>query len=294
MSLSLDLLRSFLAVHRAGSVTAAADVLGLAQPTVTAQLKALEAALGRQLFERLPRGVAATPAGDELARRIAPPLDALDELVAAERPAAYPATVHLGGPAELVCERVLPALAELVAGGLQLRVTTGLPDDLLDGIAAGRLDVAVSSTRPRRRGLLVDPFFDEEFALVAAPRWADAVHGPVTPDTLRDVPLVAYGEDAPILRRYWRTVFGTRLTRTPDLVIADLRGVLASVRAGAGISVLPTYLCAEPLATRELVALGDPGVPPLNTLYLARRPQVMGRPEVAAVLARLVEAGRVW
>lgn len=294
MSLSLDLLRSFLAVHRAGSVTAAADVLGLAQPTVTAQLKTLEAALGRQLFERRPRGVTATPAGDELARRIAPPLDALDELVSAEGRAAYPATVHLGGPAELVCERVLPALAELVADGLQLRVTTGLPDDLLDGVVAGRLDVAVSSIRPRRRGLLVDPFYDEEFALITAPRWADVVREPITPDALRGVPLVAYGEDAPILRRYWRTVFGTRLTRTPDLVIADLRGVLAAVRAGAGISVLPTYLCAELLAGGELIALGDPEVPPLNTLYLARRPQVMGRPEVAAVLDRLVEAGRAW
>lgn len=81
MRLSLDLLRSFLAVHRAGSITAAADLLGLAQPTVTAQLKTLEATLGRPLFQRLPRGVAPTAAADELARRISDPLDALEALV---------------------------------------------------------------------------------------------------------------------------------------------------------------------------------------------------------------------
>ncbi|MFC7482871.1 hypothetical protein ACFQX7_26765 [Luedemannella flava] len=43
------------------------------------------------------------------------------------------------------------------------------------------------------------------------------------PDDLADVPLVAYAEEAPILRRYWRTVFGVRLTRVPELVVADLR-----------------------------------------------------------------------
>ncbi|MBO4206983.1 LysR family transcriptional regulator [Micromonospora echinofusca] len=290
MKVSLDLLRSFLAVYRAGSVTGAAELLGLAQPTVTAQLRALEEAVGRPLFDRLPRGVLPTPAGDELARRVAEPIDRLDVVLADQTEASFPRTVYLGGPAEILGERVLPALAGPVADGLALRVTSGLPDQLLDQLTAGRLDLVVASVRPRRRGLTVDPFYDEEFALVAAPVWAERIGTPVTPHALRAVPLVAYGEDAPILRRYWRTVFDTRLTGTPGLVVADLRAVLGAVLAGAGVSVLPTYLCRGPLATGALRLLLEPPVPPLNTLFLAARPPVAARSDVALVRRTLIRA----
>lgn len=289
MNVSLDLLRSFLAVHRSGSVTAAAHVLGLAQPTVTAQLRSLEARLGRTLFDRLPRGVAPTAAADELARRIAEPLDALESLTLDDDPQS---AVHLGGPAEFVSQQVLPALAGLVAGGLQLRATFGLPDGLLDGVADGRLDLAVLSVRPRRRGILAEAIYDEEFALVAAPAWAERL-GPVTmPGQLLAVPLVAYGEEAPILRRYWRTVFGVRLTRTPDLVVPDLRGALAATLAGAGATVLPDYLCRAALDDGRLRLLTEPELPPLNTLFLAYRPPVTVRRAVAVVRDRLLDGLR--
>ncbi|MEV0384253.1 LysR family transcriptional regulator [Nonomuraea sp. NPDC050643] len=150
--LSLDLLRTFLAVHRTGSVTAAAQTLGLSQPAVTAQVKALESTLDRPLFDRLPRGVAPTPAADELARRVAPALDSLDEVVESELPTGE--AVHLGGPAEFLCEVVMPMLAPLVRDGLRLRFTLGLSDDLLTDLAAGRLDLVLSTIRPRLRGVL--------------------------------------------------------------------------------------------------------------------------------------------
>ncbi|MEU5789292.1 LysR family transcriptional regulator [Micromonospora purpureochromogenes] len=294
MKVSLDLLRSFLAVHRSGSITAAAELLGLAQPTVTAQIRALEEAVGRPLFDRVPRGVLPTPAGDELARRVADPLDRLDVVLADDTATPYPRTVFLGGPAEFLAELALPAVAGLVAEGLELRVSAGLPEQLLDDVAAGRLDLVVSSVRPRRRGLAVEPLYDEEFALVAAPTWGERLPDPVTPQALRDVPLVAYAEEAPILRRWWRTVFDTRLTRTPNLVVADLRAVLAAVVAGAGASVLPTYLCRGELASGALRPLSSPAVPPLNTLFLAARPAVAGRREVQAVRRALLTAAAGW
>ncbi|GAB3961880.1 LysR family transcriptional regulator [Actinoallomurus acanthiterrae] len=286
MAVSLDLLRTFLAVYRAGSVTQGAALLRLSQPTVTAQVKTLEEALGRPLFERLPRGMAPTPAADQLARRIADPLDTLAERLDGElEEPVFGRTVHLGGPAELVCVRVLPALADLVAGGLQLRVTLGLTDDLLAGLAAGALDLVISTARPRRRGLRSDPLCDEEFVLVAAERWADA-------DPAR-APLVAYAENLPIIRRYWRTVFETRLTRSPALVVPDLRGVLAAVAAGAGVTVLPRYLCATELAAGVLRPLLEPELPPINTLFLATRDGPVHQ-AVSAVRSRLLLQGRMW
>ncbi|WP_235029918.1 LysR family transcriptional regulator [Nonomuraea solani] len=273
--MSLDLLRTFLAVHRTGSITAAAQTLGLSQPAVTAQVKSLESALDRPLFDRLPRGVAPTPAADELARRVAPALDALDGVVESELPSDE--AVHLGGPAEFLCEVVMPMLAPLVRDGLRLRFTLGLSDDLLADLAAGRLDLVLSTIRPRLRGVRADPVYDEEFVLVAAP----FVEEPA--------PLVAYAEDLPIVRRYWRTVYGRRPSMAAQVVIPDLRGVLSAVRAGMGVSVLPAYLCRGDLAAGTLVRLAVPEEPPINTGYLAVRSGAEARPAVARVRAHLVK-----
>jgi DNA-binding transcriptional LysR family regulator len=287
VSPSLDLLRTFLAVHRAGSITAAAEVLGLSQPTVTAQLKSLESALGRPLFDRLARGVRPTGAGDELARRIADPIDTLHGLMLDELEAPTATTVHLGGPSDFLCTLVLPSLAGRLADGLQVRATFGLPDDLLDRLVDRSLDLVISSTRPRRAGVRAIPFYDETFALVAAPKWSTGTPTS-SPEPLRKIPLVAYAEEAPIIRRYWRTVFNTRLTRTADLVVPDLRGVLAAVRAGAGASVLPTYLCDQELAAGDVVLLSEPELPPLNTLYLATRSSLGAHNPTTAVRDQLL------
>ncbi|MDF9811347.1 LysR family transcriptional regulator [Streptomyces sp. SPB162] len=298
--MDLTLLRTFLAVHRAGSFTAAARLLGLSQPTVTAQVRALEERLGRQLFDRLPRGVAPTAVADQLAADVAQPLDALAAVTgrdhADHRIAAEP--VHLAGPAELLCLRALPALAPLTGEGVRLRIATGLTDDLLEGLRAGRYDLVISTVRPRGRSVSAVPLMDEEFVLVAAPSWADrigpgrvAVDGPAA---LRDAPLITYAEDLPIARRYWRHVFGTRLSAQAAITVPDLRGVLAAVVAGAGVTVLPRYLCAAEIASGALVPLLEPEDPPINTAYLAQRPGAAELPHVALVHDQLLRAGRTW
>ncbi|MFC0508976.1 LysR family transcriptional regulator [Micromonospora costi] len=293
--LDLTQLRTFLAVYRAGSLSEAARRLGLAQPTVTGQIRALEQQLDRQLFERLPRGVTPTAVATDLAARIAGPMDEL--AVVADRDAATPSEpVHLGGPAEMLAVRVLPALAPLVAGGVRLRVTHGLADDLLDGLRAGRFDLVLSAVRPRGRSVLATPLMDEEFVLVAAPAWRDRV-GPLgaeDPAALDGVPLIAYAEDLPILRRYWRHVFRQRLTVPPALVVPDLRGVLAAAVGGAGVTVLPRYLCADELRSGVLVTLLDPEDPPINTGFIATRATSALGPDATRVRDAILRAALAW
>ncbi|AZM57114.1 LysR family transcriptional regulator [Streptomyces sp. WAC 01529] len=295
-SLDLNQLRTFLAVYRSGSFTAAARLLGLSQPTVTAQIRSLERQLDRELFERLPRGAAPAPFADELASRIVEPLDALAE-VAGHGGHGSTEPVHLAGPAEFLSHCVVPGLAPLVEKGVRLRITTGLTDDLLDGLRAGRHDLVVATVRPRGRALASVPLADEEFVLVAAGGWAErvggreriAAHGPAA---LRGVPLVAYAEDVPIVRRYWRHVFGKRLVCEPAVTMPDLRAVKAAVVGGAGFSVLPRYLCLDELASGALVLLNDPEDPPINTGYLVQRPGSSENPHVALVRDHLLASAR--
>ncbi|MFB7992644.1 LysR family transcriptional regulator [Streptomyces sp. NPDC056002] len=299
--LDLNLLRTFLAVYRSGSFTAAARLLGLSQPTVTTQIRALERQLDRELFERLPRGVAPVPFADELASRVVDPLDALSAVAGQGGPGTDAAAepVHLAGPAELLCHCVLPALAPLVEKGVRLRVTTGLTDPLLAELRTGRHDLVIATARPRGRNLTSVPLADEEFVLVAAPAWADRIGGPNRiategPGLLHTVPLITYAEELPIVRRYWRHVFGRRLTCKAAVTVPDLRGVVSAVAAGAGFSVLPRYLCRELLAAGALVLLHDPQDPPFNTGYVVQRPGTPDNPHIGLVRDRLLEAGRGW
>jgi DNA-binding transcriptional LysR family regulator len=284
---SFDLLRTFLAVHRAGSVTAAAQLLELSQPAVTAQLKALEKAVGRPLFHRHARGVTTTAAGEDLARRLAGPLDdvaaAIGDFVGGK------VSLHVGGPAEFMAARALPALTGLP--DTALRVTLGQTDELLDDLARGGLDLVIATTRPRVRGLTAEVLCDEEFVLVAAPHWDFRA----TSEALGDAPWVAYAEDLPIIRRYWRHVFGSPPRGSAVVVVPDLRGVLAATVAGAGLTVLPRYLCERELAAGDLrILFPIEDDPPINTLYLATRAGALAEPHLARARDLLVERAATW
>ncbi|MFG2459845.1 LysR family transcriptional regulator [Streptomyces sp. NPDC048523] len=293
----LNLLRTFLTVYRTGSFTAAARLLGLSQPTVTTQIRTLERQWGRELFERRARGVTPAPYADELAARIVHPLDSLAAVAGpagdAEDAPAEP--VHLAGPAELLSRSVLPGVAPLVDKGVRLRITPGLTEPLLDDLRTGRHDLVIATYRPRGRALTALPLNDEEFVLVASPARVQRLGAPEHLATaLHGVPLVAYAEDLPIVRRYWRHVFGRRLVQQPAVTMPDLNAVKAAVVGGAGFTVLPRYLCAEELASGVLVLLHDPDDPPINTAYLVQRPGTSGNPHVALVRDHLLQAARDW
>ncbi|NED88717.1 LysR family transcriptional regulator [Streptomyces sp. SID11233] len=294
----LNLLRTFLTVYRTGTFTAAAPALGLSQPTVTAQIRTLEQQSGGNLFTRLPRGVEPTPLAHEIAGHIAGPLDALAALEGGGPLSGPGAPVHLAGPSELLCVRVLPALATLVAEGVQLRVAQGLPEPLMEEMRAGRHDLVIATRRPRSRAVKSVPLADEEYQLVAAPVWAQRVAGHEDTDdlcgALREVPLITYAEDLPIVRRYWRTVFGRQLTTRAAVTVPNLYAVLSAVNAGAGVSVLPRSLCQEYLDSGRLALIHEPAEPPLNTLFLVQRSGIEAHPEVIRVRDALLRAARGW
>ena len=286
--------RTFLAVHQSRSISAAARALGLAQPSASAQISALEAALGQPLFERHARGVVPTPYADELAGRLAAPFAALGAALSETLGPLGGGDAHrllrLGGPAELLADVAVTALAPLVRDGLQLQVTAGLTDDLLDALRDGRLDLVIATSRPKGRSLRAEPLADEELVLVGAsggPLTAVRTHA-----DLADTALIAYAADVPLLRRYWRHVFGVRLEVAPSLTVPDLRAVRAAVVAGAGVSVLPRYLVEQELAEGRLLDLHPSDDPPISTTFLVTR----GVPSVPAqrAAAALRDAARGW
>jgi len=299
LAVQLSWLRTFVHVHRLGSFTRAAETLGISQPAVTQQVRSLEAEIGKTLFERLPHGAQPTSAAEALIREVQGPIDALTAVVDRSFGTGRPGrTLAVGGPVELMTTRVIPAISDLVADGVQLRFEFGLADDLLARLKDGELDLVLSTVRPRGRGLSATPLADEEFVLLASAELARTIcperlagDGPAV---LAGVPMISYGDALPIVKRYWRTVFATAPTMTPTLVVPDLRGALAAVKSSAGISVLPSYLCVEELARGEVVPLIEPDDPPINTFYLAVRTGDLVQRDVAALHGHLLAKAQTW
>ncbi|MGW0187381.1 LysR family transcriptional regulator [Streptomyces sp. NPDC003362] len=300
--MDLALLRTFVTVHRAGSFTRAAALLGLSQPAVTSQIRTLERQLGRPLFLRQARGVTPTTIGDELAHKAAPHLDALVEI--AERgldDESSLRTLHLAGPPEFTAERALPALVELTGDdgqGFALRTSFGNAEETLEGLAAGHHDLAISTARPRGALLTATPLCDEEHVLVASPRWAERAGLGELPlkdaAALEHLPVVEVHESLPFVSRYWASVFDSRPTAFGTVIVPDLRAVLGCAAAGAGLAVLPRYLCTTALERGEVVALHEPAVPPLRTYFLVVRTGTLAMPHIARAHEWLQRAASDW
>lgn len=233
---SWDDLRFFLHIGRAGSLTAAADKLGVSHATVFRRLGSLEAELGVRLFERSRAGYALTEAGQELLRVAA---DMETELASATRQlgkrAAWP-----GGVVRLTTTDTLmhAALAPLLSAyqrqaGVQLLISTStVQQDILKGEA----DVAI-----RAGGRPPDPLVARRLCRIESTVYRSRKIGDATPDNLADFPWVAGDETfAHLDSSKWLRQQGldaNAVLRTNSHV-----NVLNLVKAGAGLAVLPCYL----------------------------------------------------
>jgi DNA-binding transcriptional LysR family regulator len=296
----LQLLRTFLAVYRSGTITRAASELHLTQPAVSMQVRALEGQVGKPLFRRLPRGVVPTSAGRELAQAVASHVDALEGALegSTESSPAIGETVHVGGPEELLGVRVLPELVPMFAEGLRVRMFFGVDTPVLERLADGELDIAVLTVDTRRQGIETQPLCFEYLDLVASPAWRDRLgaipEGPDGAAALAGVPLAAHDEDLPLIRIYWQTVFRTSPRVHATFVANSLRATLQFATRGVGATVLPAHTTAEPMARGELVRLLTPDAPTRSRLYLAWRAGSLRRRSLARVHERITRAARAW
>lgn len=287
-------LRSFLAVYRAGSVTDAAAHRGVSQPAVSQHLAALEAAVGARLFTRGSGGVEPTQWGRELYATVAGPLDALEEvleqLVAGRGAGGPPVPVRVGSSPEYFASQVLPRLT-----GTDLAVAaTFAPDpELFTLLERGEVDVAVTSTTPPRRAALATPMGATRFVLVAAP-------GVAPVDPVRSLDELAawltgrawasYSLELPITRRFWHAALGRPFAARLRLVAPDLRAVVHAVELGLGVSLLPDYVCAGPLAAGRVVELYPVAdLVPEEPRFVSTRAGEEARPQVRALVGLLAD-----
>ena len=167
--MNLRTLRYFVAIADAGSFTAAATVVSIAQPALTRQLRDLEAELGVQLLQRSARGVRLTQEGATLyesARRMLAEAARVRQQLSSG--GASESTVVLGVSPTLT-RVLLPGVFERCHHGLagvRLVVREAFTPQLLEGLERGLVDMAVVTNPEPNRILALQPLLAEPFALI--------------------------------------------------------------------------------------------------------------------------------
>src|SRR5213078_75721 len=227
-------LAAFCAVVERQSFSQAAERLGVTQPAVSQQVRALEERLGKRLLDRSGRRVEPTEAGLALYRGAQRLLSLegqlLDELDAADG-GELGGTLQVGastGPGSTV---VPVLLCEFQKNNPGVSVSLSISDtqSVVERVAERELELGVVGAARRHRGVVFEPFFRDEVVLAvpAGHRFADRT---VTLDELKQEPLVLMQEGAGV-----RQVIDDELreagVRLRDLDVALELGLQESARS---------------------------------------------------------------
>jgi len=240
-----ELYRSFLAVMREGSLSAAARALGMTQPSLGRHVRRLEAMLGVALFTRSPQGLTPTDLGHELV----PHAQAMAAASAALRRAASAGQREVRGTVRLTCSEVIgvevlpPMLASFREAYPGVVIELSLSDrneDLLRKDA----DIAIRMQRPAQAALVARRIGTIPLGLFARRSYLRRHGVPRTLDALSQHALIGFDHEAPAQRMVVERLGLERgdFTLRCDSGLAQL----AAIRAGIGIGV-----CQRAIAQRD-------------------------------------------
>ncbi|MBI2688415.1 MAG: LysR family transcriptional regulator [Acidobacteria bacterium] len=261
--MDLHQLRYFLTVARTGSFVRAAEEENVAQPSLSQQIKKLEAALGVPLFDRLGRGVRLTRYGQALAVRAQEILrsvgDAEKELSNLRHPDCGRLTLG-------IIPTVLPyAMAKPMAAfrdaapHVELDIREATTEKLLEGLRNGEIDLAILALPVRQPEIVCAELFREPL-LVAVPGSHPLAERPklAVPQLLSERMLLL--REGHCLRDDVLTVCSRAHVQFQQVFESDhLASIFSLVANGFGISIVPALAAAEARGCK-LVPLEPRGV----------------------------------
>jgi LysR family transcriptional regulator, hydrogen peroxide-inducible genes activator len=249
---------SFLrAIADTGSFTAAAVQAAVAQPSLSAGIKELEAILGARLVERSRSGARLTHAGAEAARRARAILAAAEEMGEAVRGAAEPLSgVFRLGVIPTIAPFLLPRALPGVKSQhprLKLHLREDLTARLIDGLRAHTLDAALIALPYDAPGIETLALFDDEFLFIAPQGHPLLERQGLSPADLGSEPVLLL-EDGHCLRDHTLGVCGTGRPGNEDVRATSLFTLVEMAAGGLGVSLLPRLAASLGTHTDALVA----------------------------------------
>ncbi len=245
--------RAFLVVAQEGSLSAAARALESTQPTIGRQVAALEQELGVTLFERVGRGLALTPSGEDLL-----------EHVEAMGLAANQISLSASGHSQIIEGKVCLSISEIYAALLLPPVIAKLrrayPGICIEIVASNEVsdlqrreaDIAIRSFRPTQAELITKKLKEVEAGFYATPNYLETLGAIESIQDLQRANFISVGNIEDFTKGLKN--FGLQLSEE-NIVIETENHIVhwEMTKQGLGIGIVPCHIGdAEPTVQRLL------------------------------------------
>ena len=288
MHLEFRHLRTIRAIHLAGGLARAADMLNMTQSALSHQVKGLEDQAGIELFVRRSKPMKLSAAGLrmlKLAERILPEIDALAEEFAALKSGRM-GRLHIAIECHACFEWLFPVL-ELFRHAwpeVDVDIRAGLAFEALPALNREEVDLVISSDPVKMDGVLFNPLFDYHPVFVAAAANPLAAKAVIVAEDFRDQMLITYPVSRDRLDVFTEVLTPARVEPRGQRQVELTAVILMLVAANRGVSVLPDWVLREVKSNADYVTrpLG-PGVI-TKRLYAATRAEDASKPFMAHFL----------
>jgi LysR family transcriptional regulator, low CO2-responsive transcriptional regulator len=272
MAITLTQLRSFLAVLRTGSVTAAAEELVVTQPSVSAAVSALSRELGVELTQRVGRSIQPSAAGEAFAPFAADVIGLLDQGGRAAREAADITSSELRLAAVTTAgEHIVPPLIEAFSTlhpQITLNLDVGNRARVFERVRLHRSDVAIGG-RPPGEGVVGERFLDNPLVVITKPGDPLARRRSVPIEELAERPWLLR-EEGSGTRTMTEEILAANGLDPPVLTLGSNGAIKQGARAGLGVSIQSRLTTQLELDSGLLTTIDvSPPLPPRHW-YLLR------------------------
>jgi len=278
-------LRTIKAIHEAGGLARAADMLNITQSALSHQVKGLEDQVGVELFVRRSKPLRLSAAGMRLLRlaeKILPEIEAVQEEFRGLR-AGKSGRLHIAIECHACFEWLFPVLEEFrkAWGEVDVDIRPGLSFDALTALQKEDVDLVISSDPENLPGVTFAPLFDYQPVFVASSQHPLAAKEYVVAEDFRDELLITYPVDRSRLDVFNLLLTPAKVEPRAIRQVELTAVILMLVASNRGVSVLPDWVVREVRLSSDYVTrpLTKDGM--TKRLYAAVREEDLEKPFMA-------------
>ena len=288
---NLEWYRTFRAIVEKKTLTRAAEALYASQPGVSVHLNALEAYVGKKLFERTSRKMIPTEEGKQLYNFV---VEALERLEQAEQhfkkstKETVP-SLHIG-----MCTETFQTILEPEVSKLRFNLVAkfGGHQDLIKDLNKGLLDLVITPKKNHANALAeYEAFSKERIVLVAGSKTPlNAVNKLLEQQDLKALSAhlkqqiwYSASNEMDHFRRFWYDNFKSRADFKPNYILPNIGSIIRCLEAENGFAIVPDFLVQEAIAKGSIHLVWQGIKESANTLYFATRSDLQYKEEVNTI-----------